>query len=163
MAETFGDMDNDGQEVDFASMPLIVKAQYIKDLSFENPGAPALLNQLEAEPTIEINVNVQVQKLTSGDFEVSLMLNADAKSNGQQVFIAELEYAGIFELGTEIPEEHQSAVLLIECPRLLFPFARNILADATREGGLPPLMLQPIDFVSIFQQQMGQEGPKLDS
>jgi preprotein translocase subunit SecB len=163
MTENFGDMGDNGQGAEMESMPLMVKAQYIKDLSFENPGAPALLGELDAEPTIEINVNVQVQKLTSGDFEVSLMLNADAKSNGEQVFIAELEYAGIFELGPEIPEEHQSAVLLIECPRLLFPFARNILADATREGGLPPLMLQPIDFVAIYQQQMGQEGPKLDS
>lgn len=163
MTETFGDVGDNGQDVGMENMPLIVKAQYVKDLSFENPGAPSMLNQIETEPTIEINVNVQVQKLTSGDFEVSLMLNADAKHNGQQVFIAELEYAGIFELGPEIPEEHQSAVLLIECPRLLFPFARNILADATREGGLPPLMLQPIDFVSIFQQQMASEGQKLDS
>jgi preprotein translocase subunit SecB len=163
MTETFGDIGDNGQGDEMESMPLIVKAQYIKDLSFENPGAPGLLAEIETEPTIEINVNVQVQKLGTGDFEVSLMLNADAKSNGQQVFIAELEYAGIFELGPEVPEEHQSAVLLIECPRLLFPFARNILADATREGGLPPLMLQPIDFVAIYQQQMGQEGARLDS
>ena len=162
MADNEAEGLENGEHGGIASMPLVVKAQYIKDLSFENPGAPQLLSELDAEPNVEINVNVEVPKLSSGDVEVSLILNVDAKSNGKQVFVAELDYAGIFELGAEIPEEHHGAVLLIECPRLLFPFARNILADATREGGLPPLMLQPIDFVSIFQQQMGEHG-QLDS
>lgn len=137
---------------------LIIRAQYIKDLSFENPGAPNIYASMDEEPDVDINVNVDANKLQNGDFEVVLTLKADAKAKGSQIFIAELSYAGVFAIGSTVPEEHHAPILLIECPRILFPFARNILSDATRDGGFPPLMLQPIDFQMIFQQQQQQQG-----
>jgi len=140
-------------------VPLIIRAQYIKDLSFENPGAPQIFANVDQEPDVDINVNVDANKLNNGDFEVVLTLKADAKAKGAQIFLAELAYAGVFAIGAGVPEEHHGPILLIECPRLLFPFARNILADATRDGGFPPLMLQPIDFMQIFQEQHGGAQP----
>jgi len=159
-SDTNGALPNgeDGADPELMAGPLIVKTQYIKDLSFENPGAPDLLAEMTAEPEVEINVNVEVNKLSDVDFEVALTIHSSATVAGKPLFIAELEYAGIFELSAELPEEHHSAILLIECPRLLFPFARNILADVTREGGMPPLMLQPIDFMALFEQQMAEQG-----
>ncbi|MGE0735827.1 MAG: protein-export chaperone SecB [Alphaproteobacteria bacterium] len=133
--------------------PLIVRGQYVKDLSFENPGAPQSLVNMNQAPAVDVNVNVAVNNVQGNDFEVVLTLNASATNDGKSVFVVELAYAGVFTLSPSIPEEHKGPVLLIECPRLLFPFARAIVADATREGGFPPLMLQPIDFVAIYQQQ----------
>lgn len=136
--------------------PLIVKAQYIKDFSFENPGAPKLFDQMESEPEIEVQINVQPDQLENGDFEVVLIIEARASINGQQAFIAELEYAGLFELDDSIPEEYIGSIVLVECPRMLFPFARAIIATATQESGMPPLILQPIDFNAIVAAQMQQ-------
>lgn len=133
--------------------PLIVRGQYVKDLSFENPGAPQSLVNMSQAPSVDVNVNVTVNPVQGNDFEVVLTLNASANNNDKPVFVVELSYAGVFTLSPSVPEEHKGPVLLIECPRLLFPFARAIVADATREGGFPPLMLQPIDFVAIYQQQ----------
>lgn len=133
--------------------PLIVRGQYVKDLSFENPGAPQSLVNMSQAPSVDVNVNVTVNPVQGNDFEVVLTLNASAANEGKPVFVVELSYAGVFTLSPSVPEEHKGPVLLIECPRLLFPFARAIVADATREGGFPPLMLQPIDFVAIYQQQ----------
>ncbi len=141
--------------------PLIIKAQYTKDFSFENPAAPAVFEMMQSEPDVDINVNVEAAKLNGGDFEVSLMIQCDAKAEGKQIFLIELTYSGVFEIAKEIPEEHHGAILLIECPRLMFPFARNIVSDAARDGGFPPLLLQPIDFMAIYQEQMGAEGEEL--
>ena len=136
--------------------PITVNAQYLKDFSFENPNAPQSLGQT-TPPAIEVGVNVGTRNLAPGVFEVTLALNGTAKRGDQTVFIAELTYAGVFTL-QGIPEEHVRPVLLIECPRLLFPFARNILADATREGGYPPLLLQPVDFVDLYRRQVEAAG-----
>ena len=136
--------------------PITVNAQYLKDFSFENPNAPQSLGQAAA-PQIEVGVNVGTRNLAQGVFEVTLALNATAKRGAETVFIAELSYAGVFTL-QGIPEEHVRPVLLIECPRLLFPFARNILADATRDGGYPPLLLQPVDFVDLYRRQVENAG-----
>ena len=143
-----------GQEAQVA--PITVNAQYLKDFSFENPNAPQSLGQATA-PQIEVGVNVGTRNLAQGVFEVSLALNATAKRGSETVFIAELTYCGVFSL-QGIPEEHVRPVLLIECPRLLFPFARNILADATRDGGYPPLLLQPVDFVDLYRRQVEAAG-----
>ncbi len=133
--------------------PFMVNAQYIKDLSFEAPGAPKIFALLSEEaPDININVNVGANPLQEKSFEVVLSIHAQCKIKEQVGFILELEYAGVFTLN--LPDEHIQPVLLIECPRLLFPFARNILADVTRDGGFPPLMLGPIDFASMFQRQL---------
>ena len=157
--------------------PLMVNAQYVKDLSFEVPGAPQIFQRLRAAPQVGINLDVQVRKLqeTGGVYEVGLVIRAEAREaqasgNGQPqpvqpgaeggaaVFIAELTYAGVFTLGA-VPENAVEPMLLVECPRLLFPFARNIVSDVTRDGGFPPVLLAPIDFVALWQSRRSQGAP----
>ena len=148
--------------------PLVVNIQYVKDLSFEVPGAPQIFTQLRAQPQVNINLDVQARRVQEGQsvYEVSLMIRAEAheaaaQGNGQgqavppTVFVAELTYAGVFTL-SGLPDNAVEPVLLVECPRILFPFARNILADVTRDGGFPPVLLQPIDFVALWQARRAQ-------
>ena len=130
-----------------------ILGQYLKDLSFENPNAPASLGIQQGQPEINISVNVNAKNLAPTDFEVELHLDAKAMHEGKAVFAAELLYAGIFRL-ENINEEQMHPVILIECPRMIFPFARQILADATRNGGFPPLMLDPIDFAAMYQKRI---------
>ena len=134
-----------------------ILGQYLKDFSFENPNAPASLAPQQNQPDINISVNVNARNLGPNDFEVELHLNAKATGGGKVVFAAELLYAGIFHL-ENFPQNVLQAAVLIECPRMLFPFARQIMADATRNGGFPPLMLDPIDFASMYQQRMKQRS-----
>ncbi|WP_306027824.1 MULTISPECIES: protein-export chaperone SecB [unclassified Stappia] len=129
-------------------------AQYIKDLSFENPNAPGSL-QPQEQPKLDINVNVSAQPMGENQFEVVLTLNASAKTSTMAVFAIELVYAGLFRV-LGVPQEHLHPFVLIECPRMLFPFARNILAEASRNGGFPPLMLDPIDFAALYRQNADQ-------
>ena len=133
-----------------------ILGQYLKDLSFENPNAPQSLAPQQAQPDINIAVNVNARNLQPTDFEVELHLDAKASAAGKVVFAAEILYAGVFRLENFPPQLLHPAVL-IECPRMLFPFARQILADATRNGGFPPLMLDPIDFTSMYQKRMSQQ------
>ncbi len=139
-----------------ASPSLNILAQYTKDLSFENPGAPRSLQARDSAPAINIGVNVNANPLSDTDFDVVLSLNAEAKEGDKVVFAAELVYGGVFRI-TGFPQEHMLPVLFIECPRLLFPFARQIIADVTRNGGFPPLMIDPIDFAQMFSQRMAEE------
>lgn len=138
------------------SPSLNILAQYIKDFSFENPGAPRSLQARDKAPAININVNVNANPLSDTDFDVVLTLNAEAKDGDKVVFVTELVYGGVFRI-TGFPQEHMLPVLFIECPRLLFPFARQIIADATRNGGFPPLMIDPIDFAQMFAQRVSEE------
>ncbi len=140
--------------------PLVVNLQYIKDLSFEVPGGPeAFLALKDKQPQIQIDLDVQARRLPDNNvYEVGLAVRVEAKSETTVVCIAELVYCGIFTL-TGIPENSIEPVLLVECPRLLFPFARNIIADITREGGFPPVMLQPIDFLTLWQSRRAQQAP----
>lgn len=134
-----------------AGPSLNVLGQYVKDLSFENPNAPNSLTPQQTQPQISINVNVGAQPFSETDFEVELKLEARAVIGESVIFAVELVYAGLFRI-QNVPEEHLHPFVLIECPRLLFPFARQILAESTRNGGFPPLMLDPIDFVALYQQ-----------
>jgi len=129
---------------------LRVLAQYIKDLSFENPGAQAQNEQMSTDLGIDVKATPHAQG--NGIFEVSIRLTAHAKAGETVLFIAELDYAGAFQL-QNVPEQDIEPMLLIECPRILFPFARRIIADLTYDGGFPPLRVDPIDFVSLYQQQ----------
>jgi preprotein translocase subunit SecB len=138
---------------------LNVLAQYVKDLSFENPGAPKSLGPREKAPAININVNVNANPLSETEFDVVLTMNAEAKNGETVVFNAELVYGGVFRVAN-FPQEHMLPLLFIECPRILFPFARQIIADATRNGGFPPLLIDPIDFAQMFQQRMAEEKTK---
>lgn len=150
--------------------PLVVNIQYVKDLSFEVPGAPGVFTQIRAQPQVSINLDVQARRVQEGQsiFEVAIMIRAEAhdatpQANGQianpapTVFVAELTYAGVFTLNG-LPDNAIEPVLLVECPRILFPFARNILSDVTRDGGFPPVLLQPIDFVALWQSRRNQAG-----
>jgi preprotein translocase subunit SecB len=133
---------------------LLVLAQYVKDLSFENPNAPRSLSQ-GTQPQINITVNVHIQPMTATDVEVQLRLEGKADTAGTVLFNVELVFAGVFRL-QNVPQENVQPLLMIECPRLLFPFAREIMANAVRNGGFPPLLLDPIDFVALYQQRAAQ-------
>ncbi len=135
---------------------LSVLTQYIKDLSFENPGAPGSLRGRDKAPAIGINVNVNANALSEQEFDVVLTLNAKAEDGSTVLFNVELVYGGVFRVAN-FPKEHMLPLLFIECPRILFPFARQILSDCTRNGGFPPLLIDPIDFATMFQQRMAEE------
>jgi preprotein translocase subunit SecB len=145
-----------GSGADGEAPSMRILAQYLKDFSFENPAAPESLMNHNAQPQIDISVNVNAKALAKTDFEVELQLEAKASDKDAVVFAVEILYAGIFRL-ENIPEEQLHALVLIECPRMLFPFARHILADATRNGGFPPLMIDPIDFNAMYRQRIAQE------
>lgn len=132
-----------------------IVAQYIKDFSFENPKAPDSLRPREGGPNISINVNVNATPLSESDFEVDLKLDSKATHEDDVLFNIELAYAGIFRLAN-VPKEHLHPLIMIECPRLLFPFARQIVASATRDGGFPPLLIDPVDFAALYRQRLEQ-------
>jgi preprotein translocase subunit SecB len=134
-----------------------VLGQYVKDFSFENPHAPRSLQPSEQQPAINIQINVQVGQLAATDYEVSLKLEGKAESSGQVLFAFDLTLAGVFRL-QNLPQDHIQPIVMIECPRLLFPFAREMVATAVRNGGFPPLLLDPVDFVALYQQRMAQQG-----
>ena len=134
-----------------------VNAQYVKDLSFENPGAPHSLASADA-PQIEVNVDVGAQAVGENQYEVQLRITATAERESAKVFVTEVVYAGIFTIANAT-EETLQPLMLIECPRFLFPFARQIVADATRDGGFPPLLLEPIDFAQLYMNAQAQEQP----
>jgi len=139
-----------------AAPTLNILVQYVKDLSFESPGAPNSLRNRERAPGISVNVNVNANPLSETEYDVTLTLNAKAADGNDVLFNVELIYGGVFRVAG-FPQEHMLPILFIECPRLLFPFARQIVSDATRNGGFPPLLIDPIDFAQMFQQRMAEE------
>ncbi len=155
MAEGNGNGNGHGQVVDTGPQ-LNALAQYIKDLSFENPNAPNSLGSQQKSPNIAIQVNVNAKQLSETDFEVSLLMEGSAGEGAGTLFKFELEYAGIFRI-QNFPTDQVHPVVMIECPRLLFPFGRQIIADCVRNGGFPPLFIDPIDFAGLYRQRM--EGP----
>ena len=153
-----GGASADQTAVDPANSPrLTIQSQYVKDLSFENPRAPQSLQPGQARPEIQIRVDVRAQPLEAGRYEVTLQLHVEAKAGLDNAFMVELTYGGVFGL-LNIPPDSLQALLLIECPRLLFPFARRIIADTTRDGGFPPLMLDPIDFMTLYRRRQQAEA-----
>ncbi len=140
-----------------ADQPLVVNAQYIKDLSFEAPAAPEIFQRMQnTRPDITINIDVQAVPLKDTAYEVVLNMRAECRVEQKVAFIMELVYAGNFNV--RVPREQLQAVLLVECPRLLFPFARSILAEISREGGFPPVLLGPVDFVTMYHKQLERAG-----
>ena len=153
MAEDTPESTN-GAAAAAAEGPMLqILAQYTKDASFENPNAPDSLRNGQDAPAISINIEIGRQMLADDTVEVVLMLRANANRGDQVAFIAELEYAGLFAFkGTNV--EEIQPLILIECPRLLFPFARQIMAEMTQNGGFPPIMLEPPDFVAMFRDEL---------
>ena len=148
------DIPEAGAVVDAENLPpIVINAQYIKDLSFEAPSAPGIFQVMQQKaPDINVSVNVDSNMFENNVYEIVLTIAAHATVDEETAFLLELEYAGVFTLNCE--SEHIHPIAYIECPRLLFPFARAILANTTREGGFPPLMLGTVDFVAMFQREM---------
>lgn len=131
---------------------ITLNAQYIKDVSFEAPHLPEILTQIKSAPEIQVSVDVNVKKLQDALFEVSLRIKAEAKAENKTAFLCEVEYGCVATL--HMPPENLEPVLLIEIPRLLFPFVRALIADLTRDSGFPPLMINPIDFVGLYHKRL---------
>jgi len=134
-----------------------VLVQYIKDFSFENPNAPASLTQQGQQPAVSVQINVGATNLGGPDFEVALTTEVKAEANGTVLFALELIYAGIFRI-ENMPSENLHPFVMIECPRLIFPFVREIVATTTRNGGFPPVWLEPVDFVGLYRQNMARQA-----
>jgi preprotein translocase subunit SecB len=133
--------------------PLQIHGQYIKDLSFEVPNSPGIYGKMmQQQPDVSVNVDVDAQKMAETQFEVIVKIRADCKVGDDVAFICELAYGGIFEIN--VPAEHIEPMLLIECPRILFPFARHIVANTTRDGSFPPMMLNPVDFAGMYRARL---------
>ncbi|MFN0043843.1 MAG: protein-export chaperone SecB [Alphaproteobacteria bacterium] len=132
---------------------LMLRMQYLKDLSFENPLSPEIYSTLARSPDISVNIDVTARPLpTAEDFEIVLAITASAKLEDKTVFVIELTYGAVFQVAG-FPKESLQPILLIEIPRLMFPFARNIVADVTRDSGFPPLLIHPVDFVALYRQK----------
>jgi preprotein translocase subunit SecB len=141
-----------GTAADQAAAPLTVVHQYLKDFSFENPNAANGFAPLKEMPTGFIRVDVRVKPMTPPDIEVSLFLAAEAKIGDTTIYVVESEYAGVFRLG-KVPQEHMLPLIMIEAPRLLFPFSRQLIATAVQAGGFPPLYINPVDFVQLYRDR----------
>jgi len=136
--------------------PLTLTAQYVKDLSFENPSAPQSLGDLNPPPAIKVDVDVEVKPLGGRYFEATIHVRATAEREEKTFFVAEVSYGGVCAIADGVPDEHIQPLVMIEGPRLLFPFARAVIADAVRDGGFPPLLINPIDFAALFEQMQSE-------
>ena len=155
MTDLPGNGTNGGAAAAAGGPSFSISAQYIKDLSFENPNVMKIIGQAGGTPEVTFNLGVAANGIGADTYEVTLSSRAEAKRDGMVAFIVELAYAGVFRL-SGIPQEQMEPLLFIEAPRLLFPFARAIIADLTREGGFTPLMLQPIDFVDLYRRKLAE-------
>ena len=149
--------NGNGAPPEQAPPQLNVLAQYTKDLSFENPNAPGSLAPQAQQPAINIQINVSANNLSENEFEVTLSVEGKAENAGKVMFSFDLAYAGVFRI-VNVPKENLHPLVMIECPRLLFPFAREIIATSVRDGGFPPLMLDPVDFVGLYRQNMERQA-----
>ncbi len=149
--------NGNGMPPEVAPPQLNVLAQYTKDLSLENPNAPASLGPQAQQPAINIQINVNANNVAENEYEVALLIEGKAENDGKVLFSFDLTYAGVFRI-VNVPQENLHPMIMIECPRLLFPFAREIIATAVRDGGFPPLMLDPVDFVGLYRQNIARQA-----
>ena len=144
--------ENNTENAQQQQVAIAINAQFVKDISFEAPHVPQIFTEVKSNPEINVNVDVQAGKIQDTVYQVGLKIKAEAKVENKVAFLCEVEYGCIATV--QVPQEHVEPILLIEIPRLLFPFARNIIADLTRESGFPPLMINPIDFVGLYQKRL---------
>lgn len=153
--------DTDNQIAMASNLPVMVHAQYVKDVSFENPSAPFSLKAGLEAPKMDININLDARNLEDGQvkslYEVALRISVRATRGDQTVYIAEVLY-GVAASMPNVAEEHHHPLLLVEIPKLAFPFARKVLADLIQDGGYPPLLLGPVDFAAMYLSRFGQKG-----
>jgi preprotein translocase subunit SecB len=147
---------NGGPETNTPPPSINVLGQYIKDMSFENPNAPNSLTGAAQPPAVNIKFNVNAKPLSNTDFEVELHVEAKAEHDPGVLFNVELVYCGVFRL-MNVPAEIMQQIVLIECPRMLFPFARQVIADVVRNGGFPSLMIDPVDFAALYRERFAQQ------
>lgn len=157
MTDQPGNGANPAQAEAQGALKFSVLAQYTKDLSFENPNAPKTLGPQQTAPAINVQINVNARQLGPTDYEVTLMMEGGAGLSGETLFKFELSYAGVFRV-ENFPAEQIQPVVMIEGPRILFPFARQIIADAVRGGSYPPLYIDPIDFQALYIQRLNAAG-----
>ncbi len=151
--EENGTTNGNGAETKKATEPSIqVIGQYLKDLSFESPKAPASLKSPGDNPNLQIDVNVNVKKLQEDSYESAIQIKAHASNDGGTIYMLEAAYAGAFQV-KNLPADALEPVLLINCPTILYPFLRRIISEMTQEGGFPPLLLDPIDFATLYKQR----------
>lgn len=142
-------------------LPVTVHAQYVRDISFENPNAPEALRLGQKPPTMDVNIGMDARSLDDKDiknlYEVILSVRAEAKRGDKTAFLAEIIYGITVEIGDSVPENSHHPLLLIEIPKLAFPFVRKLLSDLTTEGGFPPLLLNPVDFHALYMQRFAKD------
>lgn len=156
--EQNGAANGNGVGGDVVHPSIQVVGQYLKDLSFESPGAPKSLKSPGNNPNLHVDINVNVVKLHDDAFESAIHLKGHASNDEGTIYVIEAVYAGAFEV-KNIPDEALEPILLINCPTILFPFLRRIIADMTQEGGFPPLLLDPIDFANLYKQRQEKTSP----
>ena len=153
--------ENNTENKDQQQVAIAINAQFVKDISFEAPHVPQIFTEVKTNPEINVNVDVQAGKVQDAVYQVGLKIKAEAKVEDKVAFLCEVEYGCIATV--QVPPEHVEPILLIEIPRLLFPFARNIIADLTRESGFPPLMINPIDFVGLYHKRLEELKKEKDA
>lgn len=131
-------------------------AQYIKDLSIENPNAPQIFQNAAGKPGVDLSVNVTANRIADTTYEVVLNVQVKATSDDKAMFLIELDYGGVFAI-QGVPQQHLEPLLLVDCPMILFPFARRIISDASRDAGFHPLLLDPVDFRGIYLNRVKEE------
>ena len=158
--------ENDNKVATAANLPVMVHAQYVKDISFENPAAPYSLRAGLEAPKMDVNINLDVKSLEDAQvkalYEVALRLSVRATRGDQTVYIAEVMY-GVAASMPNVAEEHHHALLLVEIPKLAFPFARKVLADLVQDGGYPPLLLGPVDFAAMYMARFAAKDNPVDA
>ena len=137
---------------------ITIHTQYVKDLSFENPNAPRIYVNMKESPSAQVSIDVQGTRLQENTYEVVVNAEVKATQQDQTAFVIELKYGGLVTLSGEITEEQRETLLLIEVPRYLLPFARNVISDCTREGGFPPLLINPVDFTRLYREQKARQS-----
>lgn len=154
-------MSVEGANQELRSLPIVIHAQYLKDFSFECPNSPAVLLDQKQSPKINVELKVNAESMADfkeNSYEVSVIIVIKADSKNGTAFIADLTYAGLFTI-EGVPKDALEPVLMIECPRLLFPFIRAIIGLATRDAGFPPLMLNPLDFADLYRRNKAAAQP----
>lgn len=148
--------ETNGAAAGTAAQPrLQMLTQYIRDLSFENIAVQKGLTGADGKPDVKVQINLDVQQRPGDRYEVALRVNVDSKVGEAQIFILELDYAGLFVI-QNVPQDQLHALLMIECPRLVFPYVRRVVGDVTRDGGYPPLNLEQIDFLALYRQELAR-------
>ncbi len=149
----------DPNSVTPSNLPVMVHAQYLKDASFENPGAPHSLKGGQEQPKMDVNITLDAKSLEDPQvkalYEVSIRLSARAFRGEQTIYISEVLYSAAVSM-PNVAEEHRHPLLLVEIPKLIFPFARKVLADMIQEGGYPPLLLGPVDFAAMYMERFAR-------